>query len=73
MVRWMCGMKLQNRISSKGYYSKTGCNGMGMCCEKKTMIGGRNVWSMKWRVPDQEVNKRKLGERLWKKIIRHVD
>ena len=37
------------------YYSKTGCDGMGMCCEKKTMIGWRNVWSMKWRVPGQEV------------------
>jgi len=21
------------------YYSKTGCVGMGMCCEKKMMIG----------------------------------
>ena len=21
------------------YYSGTGCDGMGMCCEKKTMIG----------------------------------
>jgi len=29
---------------------------MGMCCEKKTMIGWRNVWSMKWRVPGQEVD-----------------
>jgi len=40
---------------------------MGMCCEKKTLIGGRNIWSMKWRVPGQEVYQRKLGERLWKK------
>ena len=53
---WMCGIKLQNRVPSKGlrerlglddiisvlgsgYYSKTGCDAMGMCCEKKTMIG----------------------------------
>jgi len=21
------------------YYSKTGCDGMGICCEKKTVIG----------------------------------
>jgi len=47
------------------YCSKTGCVGMGMCCEKKRMIGGRNVWSMKWRVPGQEVDQRKLGKRLW--------
>jgi len=51
MVRWMCGVKLQDRIPSKGLkerlglddiisvLSKTGCDGMGMCCEKKTMIG----------------------------------
>jgi len=46
---------------------------MGMCCEKKTMIGSRNVWSMKWRVPGQEVDQRKLGDRLWKKTVEHVD
>jgi len=33
---------------------------MGMCCEKKTMIGRRNVWSMKWRVPGQEADQEKL-------------
>jgi len=52
MVRWMCGIKLDDRGPSKElreglglddiyfrYYMKKGCNGMGMCCEKKTMIG----------------------------------
>jgi len=28
---------------------------------------------MKWRVPGQEVDQRKLGERLWKKTVEHVD
>jgi len=32
-----------------------------------------NVWSMKWTVPGQEVDQRKLGETLWKKTVRHVD
>jgi len=27
---------------------------------------------MKWRVPGQEVDQRKLGERLWKKTNRHI-
>jgi len=31
------------------------------------------VWSMKWRVPGQEVDQRHLGERLWKKTVRHVN
>jgi len=51
MVRWMCGVKLKDRFPSKEMrerlgidditlvlYSKTGCHGMGMCCEKM-MIG----------------------------------
>ena len=33
----------------------------------------RNIWSMKGRVPGQEVDQRKLGERLWKKTVKHVD
>ena len=27
----------------------------------------------KWRVPGQEVDQRKLGDRLWKKTVEHVD
>jgi len=46
---------------------------MVMCCEKKTMIGWRNVWSMKYRVPGQQVDQRKLGKRLWKRTARHVN
>jgi len=46
MVRWMCGVKLQDRIPSKGLRERlglddiisvlqqNGCDGMGMCCEK---------------------------------------
>jgi len=33
----------------------------------------KNVWSMKWRAPDQEVDQRELGERLYKKIVKHVN
>jgi len=40
---------------------------MGMCCKKRTMIGSRNVWSMNWRDPDQEVDQRGLAERFCKK------
>jgi len=50
MVGWMCGIKLQDRVPCKGlrerlglveviwYYSKTGCDSIGKCCEKKTVI-----------------------------------
>ena len=52
MVRWMCGVKLKDRLPCKElrerlgvddialiYCSRTGCVGMGMCCEKMMMIG----------------------------------
>jgi len=45
---------------------------MGMCCRKKTLTGWRNVWNMSWRAPDQEVDQRWHGERLCKKIAKHV-
>jgi len=54
------------------YYSKTDGDGMSMCCEKKTLIGRRNVWNMRRRAPDQEVDQRGHGERLCKKIAKHV-
>ena len=30
------------------------------------------TWNMRWRAPDQEVDKRGCGERLCKKIVKHV-
>ena len=32
----------------------------------------RNVWSMRWRTRDQEVDQTGLGQRLCKKIVKHV-
>ena len=41
--RWQFAVcSLGSKISalwSSWYYSRTGCDGMGMCCEKKMMIG----------------------------------
>ena len=45
---------------------------MGMCCEKKMMIGWRNVWKIKYRVQDQEEDQRGPGERLYERIVKHV-
>jgi len=50
MVRWMCDVKVKHRVPSKELRKRQGldditlvaqqkgCNGMGMCCKKKTMI-----------------------------------
>ena len=49
LFSWFLGLynghkELRNRL---GFYDnlKTDCFGMGMCCEKKTVIEWRNVWS----------------------------
>ena len=47
-------------------------DGMGMCCEKKTLTGWRNVRNTRWRAPDQEVDQRGHGKRLCKEIAKHV-
>ena len=51
MVRWMCGVKLKDRLPSKELRERLGVGdialtlqqnrlrGMGMCCEKMMMIG----------------------------------
>jgi len=49
------------------------CDGTEMCCEKKTLIGWRNVSNMRWRAPGREVDQRGLGQRLCKKIAKHVN
>jgi len=82
MVRWsVCGVKLQYRVPSKrlreretrirwhnlGTTAKQVAMVWACAAKKKTMIGWRNVWSMNWKVPGQEVDQRKLGEILWKK------
>jgi len=85
MVRWTCNVKVTDTVPSKElrdrlgiddiiwYYSKTGCNGMAMCSEKKTLTAWRNIWSMKWRAPNQEKDQRGLGQRLRKKTVKHIN
>jgi len=52
MVRWICGIKLQDRVPSKGLRERLGLDdimsvlqqnsamvwALGMCCKKKTMM-----------------------------------
>jgi len=40
------------------------------------VVNRRKYWvkkCMKWRVPDQEVDQRGLGERLYRKTVEHVN
>ena len=44
-----------------------------MCCKKKILIGwSEELWNMRWRASDQEVDQRGRGERFFKKIAKHA-
>jgi len=45
---------------------------MGICC-KKDNDWVKNVWSIKWKVPDQEADQTGPGERFYKKTVKHVN
>ena len=58
MVRWMCYVKVKDRVPSRELRERLGIN-----------VG---LWNMRWRAPDQEVDQRGHGKRLCKKIAKHV-
>jgi len=84
MVRWMCDVKVKDRVPSKGLRERLGLDDIifvlqqnrlqwyGHVLRKKTMMGRRNVCSMKWRVPGQQakLNQRGFGQRLCKKAVK---
>jgi len=71
------GKEMRERIGIEGIMSVLQqirfCDGMDICCEKTIMIDCINIWSMKWSVRDPEVDEGVLGEKLWKKTVKHVD
>jgi len=85
MVRWMCGIKLKNRAPSEGLRERLGIDDKISVpqqnrlqwyvdvLQKEDNDWVKNIWSMKWRMPGQEVSKRKRGQRLYKKTVRHVN
>jgi len=83
MVRWMCGIKLKDRGSKWRVERKTRIrwHNLGTTAKQVAMVWAcvakrRQYWvkkCVKWRVPDQEVDQRWLGERLWKKTVRHIN
>ena len=65
----------ENGVASKGLRDQV-AKQVAMvwaCVAKKDNDWVKKLWSMKWRVPGQEVNQRKLGQRLWKKMVKYVD
>ena len=67
------------------YYSRTGCGGMGMCCEKMMMIGWRNARprprgrpKRTWRevvekdCQAHKLNKEDAMDHRWRKLMNYV-
>ena len=84
MVRWMCGVKLKDRLPSKELRERLGIDDIalvlhlnrlrwyGHMLRKEDDGWRRNVWSMKLRVQDQQEDQRGHGERLYKRYVKHV-
>jgi len=84
MVRWMCDVRLQDRIPSKGLREKLGLEDIISVLQRNrlqwygyVLRKEDNDWvkkcNMKCRVPVQEIDQGKLGGRLWKKTAKHVN
>jgi len=85
MVRWMCGVKRQDRIPSKGLRERLGLDDIISVLQQNrlqwyghVLRKENNDWVKKYMAYEvegvgQEVDQRKLGERLWKKIVRCMD
>ena len=80
MVRWMCGIKLKDRLPSKELRDRLWVDDIALVLQQNRLhwYGHvlrkdddgwmKNVWSMKLRVQDQ----RRPGKRLYVRIVKHV-
>ena len=84
MVRWMCNVKVRDRVPSKELRERLGIDDIILilrqkkvvmvwaCAAKRRHWLGEQMYGMSWRAPDQEVDQRGHGKRLCKKIVKHV-
>jgi len=85
MVRWMCGVKLQDRVPSKELRGRLGLEDIisvlqwnrlrwyGHVLRKEDNDWVKKCMKYKVEVPDQEADQRGLGERLCKKTVNHIN
>jgi len=76
----MCCVKLQDRIASKelrgrltSVLQQNRLRWYGHVLRKEDNDWVKKCIEYEVEVPGQEVDQRKLGERLWKKTVKHVD
>jgi len=83
MVRWMCNVKVIDRVPSKELRERLGIDYVilvlpqnrlqwyGHVLQKEDTDWVKKGWNMRWRTPDQEVDQRGHGDRLCTKIAEH--
>jgi len=85
MVRWMCGVKLKDRLPSKELRERLGIDDIALVLQQNRLRWYGHVlrkddddwvkkcmeW-MKFSVQDQEEDQRGPGERLSERIVKHV-
>ena len=90
MVRWMCGVKLKDRLPSKELRERLGIDDTALVLQQNRLRWYGHVlrkddddWvkkcieyeaeSMKLKAQDQEENQIGPGERLFERIVKHVN
>jgi len=85
MVRWMCGIKLKDRLPSKELRERLGTDDIVLFLQQNRLRWYGHVlrkndddWvkkcmkCMKFKVQDQEEDQRGPGQRLSERIVKHV-
>jgi len=82
MVRWMCGVKLKDRLTSKELRERLGINDIALILQQNRLrwyghVLQKDDWvkkcmEYKLRVQDQEEDQREPGERLYERTVKHV-
>ena len=84
MVRWMCGVKLKDRLPSKELRERLGVDDIALVLQQNRLRWYGHVlrkddddWvkkcmKLKLRVQDQEEDQRRPGKRLYVRTVKHV-
>jgi len=75
MVRWICGVKLQDRVPSKGLRESFRWHNLGTTAKQVVMVWAcaakwRHDWVKKWMVYEVEVARpRGRPKKIWREIV----
>ena len=68
MVRWMCGVKLKDRLPSKELRQRLGVDDIALVLQQNRL----RWYGHELRVQDQGEDQRRPGKRLYVRTVKHV-